>query len=181
MKKIIVLIILIFNFINTSIQAQNTEWLVQSSSIKFKIKNAGFTVDGSFGGLKANIRFDAAKSYSNTIEGTIDSKTINTGSPSRDTHLKKEEYFGVDKFPTIALKATLFAKEKDGSYTGYFKLTIKNITKDVAIRFIFTEKEDKANIKGTFIINRLNYTVGESSMILSDNVTITIDANLIKK
>ncbi len=161
--------------------AQNTEWSVVTSTVTFKIKNAGFTVDGTFGGLKAKIIFDASKSFSNTIEASVEAKTLNTGSTGRDNHIKKEEYFGVDKHPIISLSATTFAKQPDGSFKGYFKLTIKNTTKDILIPFTFTEKDGKGKFLGKFIIDRRDYGVGESSIILSNNVTILIEANVVKK
>ncbi len=163
------------------LHAQNTEWTIISSSVTFKIKNAGFTIGGSFGNMKAKILFDAAKSYSNSIEATIDTKTINTDNSTRDGHLKKEEYFDATKYPVITLKANLFAKDPNGSFRGFFKLTIKNTTKDIVIPFTFTEKDGKGVFKGSFTINRLDYGVGTSSMILSDNVAVTVEANVSKK
>lgn len=157
------------------------EWNVNSSSIKFKIKNAGFTVDGTLGGLTAKIIFDATKAYGNSIDATIESKSINTGNDTRDGHLKKADYFDVAKFPTINMKSTVISKEKDGSFKGYFKLTMKGKTKDVAIPFTFTEKEGKAILKGELTINRLDFGVGESSMMLSDNAIITIEVNATQK
>lgn len=79
------------------------------------------------------------------------------------------------------MRATLFGKEEDGSFRGYFKLTIKGKTKDVLVPFTFTEKDGKAIIKGSFTINRLDFGVGESSMILSNNATIIIEVNATKK
>jgi polyisoprenoid-binding protein YceI len=183
MKKIafIALSLISFGFVSQTVTTQNQEWVVTSSSVKFKIKNAGFNVDGTVNGLTAKIIFDASKGYGNSIEANIDSKTINTGNGTRDGHLKKIDYFDVAGFPTINMKATLFGKEKDGNFKGYFKLTIKGKTKDVLVPFTFTEKDGKAIIKGSFIINRLDFGVGESSMILSDNATITIEVNAIKK
>lgn len=162
-------------------KAQNKEWVVASSSISFKIKNAGFNIDGKFGDLTATIAFDETKISGNSIDATIDSKSINTGNGTRDGHLKKEEYFGVDKYPKIQMKATLFGKETNGTFRGYFKLTIKDKTKEVVVPFSFTQKDGKGLFKGTFTINRLDYGVGESSMILSDNATITIEVNVLKK
>jgi len=162
-------------------KAQNTEWNVVSSTITFKIKNAGFNTDGAFGAIKAKISFDATKSFSNSIDATIDTKSLNTGNSGKDSHLKKDEYFGVDKYPTITLKATTFAKQPDGSFKGYFKLTIKTTTKDIVLPFTFIEKEGKGKFLGKFTINRRDYGVGESSMILSDNATIFIEANVTKK
>jgi len=179
MKKI--KLITAFCFIALINFAQNTEWSVTSSSIKFKIKNAGFTVDGTFGGLEARIIFDAAKSYSNSIESSIDAATINTDNGTRDKHLKKEEYFSVEKFPKIKLTASTFVKQADGSFKGYFKLIMKNITKDIVIPFTFVESANTAIIKGSFTLNRRDFGVGGSSIIMSDNPTVEIEVKLVKK
>lgn len=158
-----------------TVTAQNKEWKVVSSSIKFKIKNAGFNVEGSFSGLAAKIIFDNDKIIGNMMEASIDAKSINTNNGSRDGHLRKVEYFDVATFPKITMAATLFGKDKDGGWRGYFKLTIKNKTKEIAVPFTFVEKDGKAIIKGSFTINRLDFGVGGSSMILSDYATINIE------
>lgn len=182
MNRLLLIIATIYlNLTGFTCKAQNTEWAVVSSSVSFKIKNAGFNVDGKFGALTATIVFDDTKISGNSIEATIDSKTINTGNGTRDGHLKKEEYFGVEKFPKIQMKATLFGKETNGTFRGYFKLKIKDKTKDVVVPFSFTQKDGKGMFKATFLINRLDYGVGESSMMLSDNATITIEVNVLKK
>lgn len=183
MKKIFwhfAFIIILFTSLQISSQ-NNSAWSVVSSSVKFKIKNAGFGVDGSFTGLNANINFDASKSFGNIIEASIESKSMNTGNNSRDGHLKKEEYFDVEKFPKIAMKSTIFSLEKDGSFKGYFKLTMKDKSKDFFIPFTFTEKDGKGKFNAKFNINRLDYNVGKSSMIQSDNLILMIEINVIKK
>ena len=179
-KKILILItIIICSILN--IQAQKTEWTLTSSVITFKIKNAGISVKGSFSELKTSIFFDASKLVGNEIAATVETKTINTGNNSRDTHLKKEEYFGVDKNPTISLKSIYINKLGYGNFEGKFLLTIKNTSKEVTIPFKFSEKDQNATFKGTFTIDRLDYKVGESSLILSDNVTISLLINVAKK
>lgn len=174
------LTVFLLNFL-CDVRAQNTEWTVISSSTTFKIKNAGFTIDGCFTGLKSVILFDAKKSFGNSIEAKLEAGSINTGNSTRDGHLKNEEYFDVANYPSIVLSCHTIAKQSDGSYKGYFKLTLKNTTKDVVIPFVFTEKESKGIFKGTISLNRLNYGVGSSSMVLSDNVGVTLLVNVIKK
>ena len=184
MKKNILFSLLIFislMIFSQTLTAQNQEWQVNSSSINFKIKNAGFTVDGAFSGLSGKIIFDASKGFGNSIDASIDAKTINTGNGTRDGHLKKTDYFDVVNFPTIKMKASLFGKEANGDFRGYFKLTLKGQTKDILVPFSFIEKDGKATLKGTFTINRLDFDVGESSMILSNNVVITIEVIASKK
>ena len=83
--------------------AQNQEWQVNSSAVKFKIKNAGFTVDGVFSGLTGKIIFDASKGFGNSIDASIEAKTINTGNEMRDKHLKKTDYFDAVSYTHLTL------------------------------------------------------------------------------
>jgi polyisoprenoid-binding protein YceI len=182
MKKIIYALLpcyfLFFCFLGT---AQNKEWMSTSSIITFKIRNAGFNVHGKFSGLKSKIVFDETKTAGNSITATIDATTIDTDNSIRDGHLKKEEYFDAVKFPIISMSSQSFLKQSNGSYKGYFRLTIKNTSKDVMIPFAFSEKDGKGVFKGTFTIDRLDYSVGTSSMIMSDEVTINIAVYVLKK
>jgi polyisoprenoid-binding protein YceI len=161
--------------------AQNQQWTIVSSNVSFKIKNAGFTVDGKFGGVTGSIQFDATKTSGNKIEANIDANTIDTDNSTRNGHLKKEEYFYVDKFPKINMSTTTITKEANGQFKGLFTLTIKGINKIVPVLFTVTEQEGKAKFTGSFAINRLDYTIGSSSFILSDDVVVSIDVTCVKK
>ncbi len=179
MKKSFLL--LLFIYITLVGIAQNQSWSVVSSNITFKIKNAGFTVNGNFGNATGLVQFDGNKISNNKIEASIDANTINTGNSTRDGHLKKEEYFSVEKFPKINMSATSITKESDGKFKGLFTLTIKGISKIVPVLFNFTEQDGKSKFAGTFTINRLDYKVGSSSFLLSDDVTVNIDVTCVKK
>jgi polyisoprenoid-binding protein YceI len=179
MKRISLIILCLF--LTIIVVAQNQQWAIISSNVTFKIKNAGFTVNGKFGNVIGSIQFDVTKTSGNKIETSIDANTINTDNSTRDGHLKKEEYFSVDKFPKINMSATAITKEANGQFKGLFTLTIKGINKIVPVLFTVTEQDGKAKFAGSFTINRLDYTVGSSSFILSDNVTINIEATCVKK
>src|SRR4030095_5629180 len=71
------------------------------SSVKFRIKNFGFSVTGSFTGLHGNIDFDPNNLAACHFDVTIDAKTVNTGIDMRDNHLRKSEYFDVENYPQI--------------------------------------------------------------------------------
>ena len=180
-QRITLPILILIVFLGFKGLTQNSEWTIASSTVSFKIKNAGFSVDGKFGSVSGTIIFDELKGFGNSVDVSIDAKTISTGNSSRDGHLKKDEYFGVDKYPKIQMKAVLFSKNTDGTFKGFFKLTLKDKTKDVMVPFSFSQKDGKGVFKGSFTINRLDYSVGESSMILSDNALVTIEVNILKK
>ncbi len=145
---------------------------VLSSSITFKIKNAGLTVNGSFSGFSGEINFNPELYKQAKITGSVAVNTINTGIAARDRHLQKEEYFDAEKFPAITIVSSFFGKEGN-QFKGYFKLTIKGITKDIVIPFTF----DNNILKGGFTLNRKDFNVGSNSIIMSDEVNVSIQIN----
>jgi polyisoprenoid-binding protein YceI len=172
-KRIIITIICSMLLVNLSM-AQNGLKVV-SSKISFKIKNAGLNVDGTFSGFEGEINFIPEQYKTATIKASINTNTINTGINARDKHLKKEEFFDVVKFPKISMVSSFFGKDGN-KYLGYFKLTIKGVTKDVNIPFIF----ENNILKGDFTLNRLDYNIGGKSFMMNDNVFISIELNTIK-
>src|SRR5438105_12920792 len=161
-KLVVLLLPLLFSI-------DNNTWKVKSSSIIFQIKNAGITVNGSFSGLEAGIKFNPLKPEEAIINASVNSATINTGIELRNTHLKKAEYFDVEKYPKIILQSTKIEKTGPISFTGIFKLTIKNVTKEIKIPFTFIKSNDKTEFKGNFSINRLDYSIGSNSLTMADN------------
>jgi polyisoprenoid-binding protein YceI len=158
----------------------DNNWKIKSSTIAFKIKNAGISVDGSFSGLEAEIKFNPMKPEEANIKAVVNSKSISTKNEMRDSHLQKPEYFDTEKFPKIILQSTKIEKTGPISYNGTFKLTMKGVTKDVIIPFNFMRLSDRNEIKGSFALNRRDYGVGGNSISMADNLTVTIVLNVIE-
>lgn len=155
-------------------------WKHQDSSINFEIKNAGLIVKGTFSGIQTTIDFDADSPEKGTIKATLEATTVDTGIGLRDKHLRKKEYFFVDKYAQIIMKSTKIEKTGNNSYTGYFDLTMKGITKNIKMPFTFIETENKGQFKGEFMLNRKDYNLGSSSWIMASDVKISIQVNVIK-
>jgi polyisoprenoid-binding protein YceI len=111
MKKINILVFLGLLISFQPLFAQK-QWQVQTSTVTFKIKNAGFNVDGKFGKVEAAISFDANALDNASIEASIETKTIDTGIESRDNHLRKSDYFDAAKFAKISMKSKKISKRK---------------------------------------------------------------------
>jgi polyisoprenoid-binding protein YceI len=146
----------------------------EGSFVKLKIKNFGFTVDGTFTGLAGSIEFDAANTGSAKFDVTISSKSINTGIGSRDNHLHKEEYFDVAKYPLIRLTATGITVSGGNAFTMYANFTIKNIARTISFPFSATATADGYRFKGEFKINRRDYGAGGSSFSMADNLLVML-------
>jgi len=175
MKKYILALFIIPIVCGAFTPVNNT---VTRSAITFQTKNMGIGVDGTIGGLQVNVQFSPANLASSSIEASVEANTINTDNSSRDEHLKGEDFFNVTHYPKITMKSVSFKHRSGNNYTGLFNLTIKGKTKSMEIPFTFTQNGNNLAFKGSFKLNRLEFGIGDSSLVLSDNVTVNIDAEV---
>lgn len=145
-----------------------------NGTVAFVIKNAGLNVDGTISGLQGHIGFDTKNPDKGKMEVSLDPATIDTGIGLRDKHLKKEDYFNVDTHSTIKMASTSIIKKGDG-YEGIFELTLKGVTKALAIPFTVTKENQRLIFKADFEINRRDFNVGGNSWVLSDEVKIHVE------
>ncbi len=147
----------------------------EGSSVKCKIKNLGLTSEVSFKGLKGTIDFDPVIPTSAKFDVTLDAQTLNTGIGARDNHLRKEEYFNVEKYANIRIVGTrVTAATGENAFNMFCNLTIKNVTKSIAFPFTASPQNNGYLFKGEFKLNRRDYGVGGNSMTLSDNLTVSL-------
>lgn len=146
------------------------------SKVHFVIKNFGAKTGGDFTGLKGSIAFDPKDLNSARFKVSVNAVSVNTNNKTRDKHLRKEEYFDVEKFPLVSFESTkITATSVTGRYFVTGNLTIKDVTKMVRFGFTATPSNNGYAFKGTFEINRRDFGVGGNSISLADKLTVTLD------
>ncbi len=110
------------------------KWTVDQShsSVGFEVKHMMVSkVKGTFDAYTAEVEAaDLADLTTATIEFKFDVTSINTRSEDRDNHLKGEDFFDAEKFPTINFTSTSITRDGD-DYKVTGDLTIKDVTKPV--------------------------------------------------
>jgi polyisoprenoid-binding protein YceI len=144
------------------------------SGVTFKIKNAGFNVNGKFEKYTTNIVYNPAEPAKASFSGTISVTSINTNINKRDEHLRKNDYFDVAKYPNITFKSNSVREVSAGMLEVSGTLKIKNVSKTVVMPVSVKKVGNQHEFTGNLEINRRDYEVGGSSLILSDKVVITI-------
>lgn len=178
MKLLFTLMLFVGNL--AMLNAQQYQPVDSKSAVKFSIKNFGIKTGGAFKGLEGVIEFDKANPDKSKFDISVASATVNTDNNSRDNHLRKEEYFDVEKYPKITFKSEKMVSKGNGfSVTG--KLTIKGTVKDISFPFTATPKDDGYLFEGSFNINRRDFKVGGNSAVLGDDVTVTLSVFAGKK
>lgn len=133
------------------------------SAVDFKIKHLGISnVKGSFHKFTGTFEFEEGKQESWKVEAVIDVASIDTGDEKRDAHLLNEDFFNVEKNPTMTFKST-GVKAHDGDYQLLGNLTMNGVTKPVTLDLKFNGQiaDPWGNIKVGFTaegkINRKDY------------------------
>lgn len=144
-------------------------------AIRFEIVNAGITVDGRFEKSTHTIRFDPKQLTTSTLEGKALVTTLRTGIALRDRHLLGRQYFRADAYPEITMRAKTISRQGKDTYLGVFDITIKDIVKEVKVPFRIEKQGQRTHYKARFTLNRLDFGLGEKSLILADEVTVVLD------
>lgn len=181
----------LFSF--TLLLAPAKQWKVDKahSAITFSVNHLFTPVEGRFQQFEDEFLFNPDNLEESKASFSIDVASVNTQESKRDKHLQSADFFDAKKYPEMKFTSTRFEKKGDNNYVAYGKLTIKDVTKDVALPFKVLGTADHPMMKGTKVmslqselsINRNDYGVGTGSwaatMVVGDevNVKITLEAN----
>ena len=176
MKNIIAPLIAIVFLINGAF----AQTKIVKANVSFKIKNLGINTDGSFKTIHANIQFDPANLATSSIEATSDVNSIFTDNDTRDEHLRSDEFFDAARFPKITIRSVSLKHKSGNNYSGQFNVTMKDKTKAFEIPFSYIPTANGGTFKGSFKLNRMDFGVGSSSLVLSNDATVSLEVEIAK-
>lgn len=113
-----------------------TTWTVDSShsQVEFSVKHLMISnVRGSFGTFEGQIEMDESNLAASSVEGTVETASIDTRDTQRDTHLRSADFFDVEKYPAMHFRSTSIRPTDDG-YEVKGDLTIRDTTKAVTFK-----------------------------------------------
>jgi polyisoprenoid-binding protein YceI len=173
-----------------------TTWNIDPahSVAEFKIRHMMISyVKGKFSGLSGVLKLDENDYSQSTVEASIPAASITTVDASLDAHLKKEDFFDVEKFPTLTFKSTTIVSTGGRDYAVAGDLTIHGITNAVTLKVddvsgpstdpwgnqrIGLSASAKVNRKDFGIV--WNAALDAGGVLVGDEVTITLDVQFIK-
>ena len=164
------------------------------TGLRFSARHAMVaTVRGGFKAFSGSLHFDADDVSKATAEVTIDANSIDTGNDGRDQHLRSADFFDVEKFPTITFNTTRVEQIDDETFTLVGDLTIREVTKEVAVTVEFLGLSPdpwgntRAGFEGKGEISRKewrlewNAALETGGVLVSDKVKITLDVSAVKR
>jgi len=175
------------------VNAETYEIDASHSSIGFSVRHMIVsTVRGSFGEFTGSFEYDAAKPADTKASAVIKTASIDTRNAKRDDHLRNEDFFDAPKFPDITFETTRVEAD-GGTLTLFGNLTMKGVTKEIALPFTFhgpiTDPwgNVRAGFEGSTTINRQDWGISWSKnldgggLVVSDEVKLEISIEGIKK
>ena len=176
---------------------EKTHWAMDPahSEIAFKVKHLMITnVKGVFKDFSASVKTTGGNFITSDVEFSLNPASVDTGATDRDNHLRSADFFDAEKYSRLSFSGTKAEKSKsNGDYVLYGDLTIKDITKPVKlnVEFAGVMKDPWGNEKAGYTlsgkINRkewgLNWNAAleAGGVLVSDEVTITCDIQLVKQ
>jgi polyisoprenoid-binding protein YceI len=177
--------------------AASTTWQIDPmhTAAQFSVKHLAIsTVRGGFSNVKGSITLDEADISKSSVDVTIDVSTVDTRTPDRDKDLKSDKFFDVAKYPTMTFKSTKVEQAGAGKLKVTGDLTIRGTTKSVVLDVdgpTAPVKDPWGNqrsaVTATTKINRQDFgvkwnaTMDNGGVVVGDEVSITIDAEMVQK
>lgn len=173
--------------------SNTTKWAIDKShsTLNFKAKHLMITtVTGTFGNYDAQIETNGNDFSSAQIQFSAEIASVNTGNEQRDGHLKSDDFFNAETYPTLSFKSSDATRKNDKSFILHGDLTIRNVTLpvdlDVDVNGIVKDPwgNTKAGVSFRTKINRkdfgLNFHVlnEAGNLLVSDDIRIEGDFQL---
>jgi polyisoprenoid-binding protein YceI len=155
------------------------------SGVSFTIRHFVTNIPGRFKDFDGVIKYDAKNPAASSVNFTIQAASIDTDNPDRDNHLRGDDFFSVEKFPTLTFSSTSVKAVDADTLEVAGELTIKGVTKKVTVPVellgsVKSPRGEKAGFETSFKLDRKEYGItwnralDAGGAVLGDDVKITI-------
>ena len=156
-------------------------------------------VRGHFKNVQGTLEFDPRNPCESRVEVRIDAKSLWTGEPDRDAHLRSADFLDVEHHPEITFTGDKVELVGDHDYILLGRLTIRGISRDVSLKVSYLGQwatpwweggvdkgpKTRAGFLAQTLINRHDFGVTWNSaldkggFVVGNEVQITIDAEAV--
>jgi polyisoprenoid-binding protein YceI len=158
------------------------------SEVSFTVRHMMVSkVRGRFDKFEGTV-VTAPDRLASSVTATVDLSSVNTGNETRDNHIRSEDFFHVEKHPTMTFRSTGVREHGDG-YLLDGELSLRGITRPVTFRLEVNGfgpdpyGGTRAGFSATGEIDRNDWNVSyngsipgaSSGVVLSDKVTLHLE------
>lgn len=192
MKKIVLL--LLFFLVVGPFQAAAQQWKLDyaHTNFYFEVNHTYVPVRGQFTKFVGDVYFDPGNLAKSKFDFVINVDSVDTKIGKRDTHLRSPDFFDASKFPVMTFKSSSVTSGGDNKYIVNGVLTIKDVSKKLALEFVYHGQKDNpikpgeivAGFDTRLVLDRLAYNVGDGKFyklgVVGKDVTILFVLELLR-
>ena len=142
--------------------AAPAHWQVgDASKIEFSFTQQGTKYTGRFETFTAAISLDPENIEAGSINGVVQTGSVNTRDYDRDASLADVDWLDSDNYPEATFESSSIAASEDGGYDAEGTLTIKGNSRPATMNFTLDTSNPTAVFSGSLRINRFSYKIGD--------------------
>jgi polyisoprenoid-binding protein YceI len=151
-------------------------------------------VRGSFDTTTGSIEYTPGDPKSIKADIVVEAKTVNTRNQKRDDHLRTNDFFNAEKFPTMTFRSKRVENVRPGGFDLVGDLTIRDVTREVVLKVdgpTAPIKDPQGNRRvgasASTSISRKDFGVNwnraveAGGVVVGDEVKIEIDVQAVEK
>jgi polyisoprenoid-binding protein YceI len=142
-------------------------------------------VEGTFSKISGAATIDDDDISKSSITASIDVSSLDTGISMRDDDLKSSNFFDVAHYPTMTFESTKIWSTGAGTAKMTGNLTMHGVTKEVTFDVkgptpVANQPELRRQADASATISRKAFGISADSVAIGDDVSITLDIQLVK-
>lgn len=188
MKRIALLVLTAA--ISTSVFAASETYTIDNNHTypRFSYNHLGYSTQLShFDKTSGTITLDRA-AKTGTVNVTIDTTSVNTGSPLFNKHIQGADFLDTAKYPTATFTSSKMNFNGDNIASIDGMLTLKGISKSVNLKVTSFQcmfhpmlLKNACGANATTIVKRTDFDMGKYAPLVGDDVTITLSVEAVKE
>ena len=142
---------------------------------------------GAFTKVTGNVQYDPSDVTKSSLDVSIDTASVDSRVERRDNDVQSDHFLDVQKYPTMTFKSKNIEKAGSGKLKMTGDLTLHGVTKEVVLDVDGPSepmKDPKGNMhmgaSASTKINRMDYGINGYQGAVGNEITITIDVELVK-
>jgi len=159
------------------------------TQIVFSVLHLGFTnYYGVFSRASGELKLNPASLAATSLSVTVPTDSVMTTSADLNDKLKGDQWFDVDKYPTMQFRSSRVTQTGEKTATVEGELTFHGVTRPMVLSATFigagTNPIDKSYALGfsaTGVVKRSEYGVKTYAPLIGDDVELTINAAFSKQ
>ncbi len=153
----------------------------ETSKVEFIGSKVTGKHDGGFKQFTGTIDLVNGKAEESSVSVDIDMASVFTDAEGLTDHLKKADFFEVDKFPKSTFKSTKIAADSAKGADRYIvtgDLTLRGVTNSISFPATIKINDADVAVNAEFSVNRKDFGVDHAGMandLIRDDVVIKLD------